>query len=138
MTKAERNAYNASYRAIHKAERAAYDVAYQRSHKAEIKARKAVYGKTHRAEDRARQKVYIDRKYEIMVQAKSKPCMDCGGRFHPCAMDFDHVRGKKLFTVGENRNRGISTIKEEIAKCDVVCSNCHRVRTWSRAHRSKS
>ena len=89
-------------------------------------------------EERARQAKYVARKYEMMTQAKAKPCMDCGGLFPPCAMDFDHVRGNKLFTLGENHSRGISPIQEEIAKCDVVCSNCHRIRTWNRTHRSKS
>ena len=49
-------------------------------------------------------------------------------------MEFDHVpeRGKKLRHI--NRMWGASAIqlRTEIAKCDVVCANCHRIRTHNR------
>lgn len=65
---------------------------------------------------------------------KSGPCLDCGGRFPPCAMDFDHVRGTKIDNVSWMRVRGRSkaSILAEIAKCELVCANCHRIRTHSR------
>lgn len=46
-------------------------------------------------------------------------------------MDFDHVRGKKLCTVSSITSRGNrpSALLREAAKCDVICSNCHRIRT---------
>lgn len=61
--------------------------------------------------------------------------MDCGGSFPGCAMDFDHRPGEiKLFTiaraVAESQSRG--AIEAEISKCDIVCSNCHRIRTFNR------
>lgn len=53
-------------------------------------------------------------------------------------MEFDHVpeRGPKLFNVGGSRS-GVSHIKmlAELAKCDVVCPNCHRRRTNERRGR---
>jgi hypothetical protein len=69
-----------------------------------------------------------------VLAEKQKPCADCGGTFHPVAMDFDHVRGEKLNEVSTLLRTGSSleTLKAEIAKCDVVCSNCHRVRTFTR------
>jgi hypothetical protein len=58
-------------------------------------------------------------------------CTDCGGKFEPCALQFDHVpeRGPKLFNLG-NGDHSIDAIKAEIAKCDIVCANCHAIRTW--------
>jgi hypothetical protein len=49
-------------------------------------------------------------------------------------MDFDHVRGEKLFEIGQAPSKGASlaTLLAEIAKCEVVCSNCHRQRTHDR------
>jgi hypothetical protein len=41
----------------------------------------------------------IRRNREIIEAAKSVPCMDCGGRFPPYVMDFDHVRGVKRGTI---------------------------------------
>lgn len=64
---------------------------------------------------------------------KDKPCMDCGVKYPPYVMDFDHVRGNKLGSVSEMcNNRPVATILAEIEKCDLVCSNCHRVRTHNR------
>jgi hypothetical protein len=63
-------------------------------------------------------------------------CVDCGYNIHPAALDFDHRPGTvKLFAIGTNRGRGEcgwSLILAEIAKCEVVCANCHRIRTVTR------
>lgn len=74
----------------------------------------------------------------ILNEAKSKPCSDCGVAYPPYVMDFDHVRGKKLFVLSRARKRPLSleVLFAEMSKCDVVCANCHRERTHSRAGRS--
>jgi hypothetical protein len=59
-------------------------------------------------------------------------CMDCGYAENPVALDFDHVKGVKLLNIGMNRHRDINLILEEIDKCEVVCANCHRIRTANR------
>lgn len=64
---------------------------------------------------------------------KQKPCMDCRQTFPPYVMDFDHVRGEKVGNISSMcANRPVATILTEIEKCDLVCSNCHRIRTNSR------
>jgi transcriptional regulator with XRE-family HTH domain len=66
---------------------------------------------------------------EIITAAKNVPCMDCKKRFDLVCMDFDHRPGEvKLFCVGAYRVAR-DKLLAEIAKCDVVCSNCHRLRT---------
>jgi hypothetical protein len=48
-------------------------------------------------------------------------------------MDFDHVSGKKRFNIGSDIiEMTMKTFLEEISKCEVVCSNCHRHRTFMR------
>lgn len=60
---------------------------------------------------------------------KTHPCVDCG-ESDPTVLTFDHVRGRKLFTIASGHNtKNLDTIKKEIAKCDVVCANCHTRRT---------
>jgi hypothetical protein len=75
------------------------------------------------------------RRYKAHINAiKNKPCMDCNQFFPLECMDFDHipVRGPKLFSIGESSGQvSIQLLNEEIAKCDVVCANCHRIRTHS-------
>lgn len=70
---------------------------------------------------------------ELIRSAKARPCADCGGTFPACVMDFDHVRGKKMFTIGDHGHLRVSPsrVREEILKCEVVCANCHRIRTHS-------
>lgn len=67
--------------------------------------------------------------------AKSRPCVDCGIQYPPWVMQFDHVRGTKLFDISTAVNRlrcSLSTLMAEIEKCDVVCANCHADRTHKR------
>lgn len=70
-------------------------------------------------------------------EAKSKPCTDCGVQYPTWVMQFDHVpeRGRKLF--GLSNARCIEKVPEEIAKCDVVCANCHAERTHQRHQQRK-
>lgn len=71
----------------------------------------------------------------ILRKAKEKPCADCGGRFPYYVMDLDHREGyDKLIEVAQiiGLNWGKDRLLAEIEKCDVVCSNCHRVRTHER------
>lgn len=82
----------------------------------------------------ARSKPARKRKTAGLVNAeKARPCTDCGGTFPPCAMDFDHLRDK-VATVSRLVGTGgsIERVRSEIEKCDLVCANCHRIRTWKR------
>ena len=73
-----------------------------------------------------------DRNRAIINEAKDRPCMDCDVGYPPYVMDFDHVRGTKRFTIGSDRGltSNLDELRAEIAKCDVVCANCHRERTF--------
>lgn len=69
-----------------------------------------------------------------VCKAKDRPCADCGQRFPTVAMDFDHVRGRKDYDISKmrNNNSSLEALHREIAKCDVVCACCHRIRTQAR------
>lgn len=74
---------------------------------------------------------------ELAKQFKNKPCMDCGGQYPAVAMDFDHRPDEeKLFSITRAYmdNYSDEEILAEIEKCDLVCANCHRVRTAIRHH----
>lgn len=78
----------------------------------------------------------LDIKAEVSILKQGKPCVDCGGVFHPVAMDFDHrdPKGKVggIATLA-SRSWSLDRILDEVAKCDLVCANCHRVRTYLRS-----
>lgn len=72
-----------------------------------------------------------------MAELKNKPCMDCGNRYPPWCMDYDHRDGttklhRGVSDMSSNRLSSKRMILEEIAKCDLVCANCHRTRTHNR------
>lgn len=79
----------------------------------------------------ASRKATHDRLKAIMEDAKSVPCMDCGQRYPPYVMYFDHrdpdAKVANVSTI--LKRRGERMLRDEIAKCDVVCANCHRERT---------
>ena len=75
----------------------------------------------------------LEERLEKLDLLKDSPCVDCGGCFPPVAMDFDHVCGEKIKSVSYLvRNSTWEAVLEEIVKCELVCANCHRVRTKER------
>jgi hypothetical protein len=62
--------------------------------------------------------------------------MDCGNRYPPWVMQFDHLPGvKKEANVGQMIRCSRESILLEALKCDVVCANCHAIRTHARRHK---
>lgn len=73
------------------------------------------------------------RRNELIRKLKEAPCTDCKQSFPYYVMDFDHCRGEKNFLISQaNRRYSDKRILSEIAKCDLVCANCHRIRTFTR------
>lgn len=78
--------------------------------------------------------------YAVINKLKEVPCPDCLTSFPPEAMEFDHARGKKFKEVSRmiGQNFSLEDILEEVKKCDVVCANCHRIRTTRRRRQHKA
>ena len=90
----------------------------------------------HKAEQikRARKNnaAYKEKAYREVNRLKDAPCTDCGNRYPSYVMDWDHLDGEdKEGSVSAMIAHGysINTILSEIMKCELVCSNCHRIRT---------
>lgn len=83
--------------------------------------------------ERSRRKRWLEGR-QYVDSIKQSPCLDCKNSFSSVCMDFDHRDSvQKRYNVA--RMVGIcslETIKVEISKCDLVCSNCHRIRTFNR------
>ena len=79
---------------------------------------------------------YLKRR-EFVQRIKSRPCADCGIQYPYYVMDFDHREGEiKKYQLNRIDRMTVRTILHEIAKCDVVCANCHRERTYQRKRKS--
>jgi hypothetical protein len=72
---------------------------------------------------------------EFLDKTKLKSgCVVCGYNTHPAALDFDHLPGTNKIATIAKLFSGLKEqlLLEEIKKCEVVCANCHRVRTATR------
>ena len=70
----------------------------------------------------------------IQEYKQSHSCSDCGENYPYWIMDFDHLENKKFNISRFSREVcSLDIVKEEILKCEVVCSNCHRNRTYLRS-----
>ncbi len=83
-----------------------------------------------------RSRVFDANRANWMRELKSgRPCADCGRTFPPAVMHWDHLPGtRKLGNLSTHfRGRSRAAILEELAKCELVCANCHAMRTFERA-----
>lgn len=76
----------------------------------------------------------LKRKYVRDYKLANSVCSDCKISYPPHILDFDHLRDKKFSISGQGiKDNTLENIKKEIEKCEIVCSNCHRHRTYMRS-----
>ncbi len=99
------------------------------ANKEKIKARSCIRNKKQRIKNKA----FVDQ------VKQSSACVDCG-ESNPLVLDFDHVKGDKVCDISNMvyRSYCVESIQKEIDKCEVRCSNCHRVATHNRRIEKKS
>jgi NUMOD4 motif len=107
---------------------------WQDAHPDKVKASQKKHRRLHYDKVVACERRNNARRYQeisaMLAHAKDVPCADCGKRYPSYVMDFDHRDGRsKSFGIGNSRARSVQRFRDEIAKCDVVCANCHRERT---------
>lgn len=72
---------------------------------------------------------------ELVLKAKDIPCADCDMKYPSYVMQFDHLDPDgKLFNIANwsGKRYSVARVLLEIAKCEVVCANCHAIRTYTR------
>lgn len=105
--------------------RKAYDRAYYAKKTREQRDKKNI-----------QQRNRIRRNKKFLSEYKlTRGCTDCGYNKNGYALDFDHLpeslKSGNLSTLAQ-RQHSIESLLKEIEKCDVVCCNCHRLRTLRR------
>lgn len=98
----------------------------------------SVYRKKHYQENRQK---YIDKarkNNEIYAEEfykwlSNKSCMDCGND-DIRVLEFDHLENKEFNLSAKIGGRKLESLMDEINKCDIVCSNCHKIRTSVRGN----
>jgi hypothetical protein len=89
---------------------------------------KTPVGRTYRLQSTLRQiqrhRIWIEN-YKL-----AQGCQSCGFNRWPECLDFDHLDPKtKKFDISHKLQLSISTLLKEIAKCQILCANCHRHKT---------
>ena len=79
-----------------------------------------------RAYSRDNRATFRSRLNRIKLQ---RGCEQCGYCQHPAALQFHHLADKS-FNVSAYAGRAEDQLLAEIAKCIVLCANCHAERTW--------
>jgi hypothetical protein len=98
-------------------------------HHTERLAKLSEYRQQNRAELR-------DQRRERMARWKKGRCCKVCGESHPACLDFHHRDPRaKNFDISFAVNTGMSDdlLAAEIAKCDVLCRNCHTKLHWEMA-----
>jgi hypothetical protein len=91
------------------------------------------YYSLNKAEHQIRVKEYLNRtKRKFWDYLKQQSCIDCGNN-NPIVLEFDHIdsstkKGSIAYLVNQSKCSW-ETLLKEIAKCEVRCANCHRIKT---------
>lgn len=88
----------------------------------------------------ASKSIAAEKTTEIAWELRKAPCADCGRTLPPVAMDFAFVEkseARDIYgSISHMARSGMSveSFMLEIAKCEVVCACCNRMREWHRDH----
>lgn len=101
------------------------------------RAHRAGLYEANREEFLRRNKVQHEKLRQLLEVHKQHPCVDCGKTYPQYVMDFDHLPGStKVAKVSSLVYFGSEKLLlDEIAKCELVCANCHRERTFGSTRR---
>lgn len=88
----------------------------------------------------SRQRVIVSKIRRYLQEVKqSTPCVDCNENYPYWIMEFDHLSDKEfMINKFKNTTTSLERVREEVAKCEVVCANCHKNRTYVRLLRTNS
>lgn len=77
----------------------------------------------------------IRNKEFVLRVLRNNCCSDCGIK-NPIVLEFDHICESKKKSIADLSHQGYSlkSLKDEMRKCEIVCANCHRIRTAERAN----
>jgi hypothetical protein len=85
-----------------------------------------------------KKKEYDRQKREFLAWYKlQRGCCECGYNKHPAALTFDHINpDEKLFNIADFGQHSWEDILREVAKCRVLCANCHNEHSFTNYDRN--
>lgn len=66
---------------------------------------------------------------QLAINLHGNQCADCKTKCHPACYDFHHLDpSQKDFNPCSGLSKKVEVFLAEVAKCIMLCANCHRVR----------
>lgn len=119
--KIKRKEYNDRYKAKHPERVKEQDKAYKERNKDIIRKKATIWQKEKSRLNKLK-----------AIEYKGGVCMDCNNTFPPCCYDFHHTDPSiKDTNIARIIGREFENIKNELDKCVLLCSNCHRIRHFN-------
>jgi hypothetical protein len=84
-------------------------------------------GEVKKTSQESRERV-AERNRSFILEALVSGCVDCGEK-NPVVLEFDHQRDKIMNVSVMLYSYSLERIRQEVEKCEIVCANCHRIRT---------
>ncbi len=85
-------------------------------------------GKNRPTINASKRRRYAEQKSLLDTIKLERGCVDCGYKDNPAALDFDHLYDKRFNISWKYGQVSDETMLAEVAKCEVRCANCHRIR----------
>ena len=122
LNKEKKREYNKKYTEEHKEKKSEYDKRYRELNKEKIREQSKKWNKEHRRE-------YRKEKKAICLEYLGGKCVKCGATER---LEFDHIdRTTKKYTITGSVTNNFDNLKEELNKCQLLCYDCHKVKTKS-------
>lgn len=139
--RAQLRIYEAAWRAKHSPEYfRAKDARYRATHPEQGHDKWARRYEKHREsileKKRVQNATIYARRKALLLWLRDQPCWDCKRLYPWPCMEFDHTRGEKVCNINQiSPTASNEVLQSELMKVDLVCSNCHCLRTHARRRR---
>lgn len=103
----------------------------KRTYSPETMQKRREYSRARSARVKAQRKRWLD-KYKL-----AKGCSHCGYKEHPSALVWDHIEPLQDWTayrIASMYTMKLTRLMDEVRKCQILCSNCHAIRTDAEGH----
>jgi hypothetical protein len=79
----------------------------------------------------------LEKKRQFVNEYKlSRGCKQCGYKEHPVALELNHIDplSKAMNIARSLGGCSMARLEKELAKCEVLCANCHQIHTYENNH----
>ena len=128
-TKEKKREYDKKYRELNKEKKREQNRRYKELNKEKLREKRLEYYKLNKEKIREERREHHNERKELCLEYLGGKCVKCGTTHN---LQFDHIKreGKK-YTITEKITNNFTILKEELDKCQLLCYDCHKIKTKS-------